>query len=232
MKTSRAVMVIGPNGVGKTKVAYGLARRVGGDIVNLDRTYLYRHFPLTTGMEDALKEQGVRRHLYQVLDPAEPSWSSSTFCETVLSVCAAIQNEGRAVIAEGASTVYVPDLLRLNRDRSIFDRIVGLRFPDGVDIANRYRARVDQAIEEGLLDEIRRNLPRYADSFIMRECHFAVPLIDHLRGRFDLDEAKRVIVDRCLAYKDRQLELFTEFPEIQWVDVDDPERALRCLVSS
>lgn len=216
---SRSVLVLGPNGVGKTKYAFGLARENDGAVINLDRTYLYRGFPITTGLHDTLQETAVERHLYEVLDPEEPSYETSEFLKLVIKKRDQALETRSLVVAEGASTVYVPALLEFNLEQKIFDRIIGLRFSKGFDIESKYRARIEDAFQNGLVAEISENLFRYENSFLIKECHFAVPTVKYLKGQITLSNAKEEILQRCLIYKDRQLELFSQFKQIEWIEI-------------
>ena len=219
-ESSSAILIIGPNGVGKTKIAYELARRYGGEIINLDRTYLYKHFPIATGLEDALKEQGVTRHLYELLEPLEESYSANEYSEIVGETVSQILRSGKLPIAEGASTFYVPAILKLNSKRKLFKNIIGLRFSANDNIEKKYLHRIDQAFREGLVQELEANLPKYKNSFIAKECHSAVPTIRYMNGHLNLSEAKEEILKRCLEYKDRQMKLFSSYSEIKWIEAD------------
>lgn len=214
-----AIMVIGPNGVGKTEFAYEMARRYNGEIINLDRTYLYRGFPITTGLQDTLRERGVKRHLYELLDADQASFTADTFSEMVAHKINEINSAGRVAIAEGASTLYVPRLLDLNAKKTIFKNVIGFRFSADFNIEAKYRKRINQAFHNGLADEIHSNLAQYENSFLIKECHFAVPTVKYLKGDLDLEQAKEEILFRCLDYKNQQLELFSRYPQIQWFDV-------------
>lgn len=221
----KAVMIIGPNGVGKTKISSELARRYNADILNLDRAYLFKYFPITTGLKDSLKEEGVRRHFCEILEPHEKSFEPSDFEQIIAKKRYELQNE--FVIAEGASTFYVPELLKNNRETKLFSKIIGLRFSAGFDVETQYRIRIDQAFEDGLIEELQANMTKYQESTLIQECHSAVPTIRYLNGEISLADAKDEILERCLKYKDHQLHLFSEYPEVQWVEVSDLKTAFK-----
>jgi tRNA dimethylallyltransferase len=42
----KLVAIIGPTGIGKTKLAIHLARRFNGEIINADSRQIYRHMDL------------------------------------------------------------------------------------------------------------------------------------------------------------------------------------------
>lgn len=215
------IMIIGPNGVGKTKFAYEFARRHHGQIVNLDRTYLYRHFRLTTGLQDTMSEVGVIRHLYELLEPEDVAYPAPEFSEIVDKTTSHIVQSGHLAVAEGGSTLYVPHLLELNSKKNIFTHVIGLRFSAGYDVEDKYRRRIDQAFSEGLAEELAQNLLRYKQSYLIKECHFAIPTVEYLAGECCLSEAKNEILRRCLEYKDRQLQLFSQYTDVRWLDAGD-----------
>lgn len=218
-RMNNTVMVIGPNGVGKTKFAYDLARSQNGEVINLDRTYLYKGFPITTGLQDTLKEQGVRRHFYEVLNPNEESYSTENFVEMVLNKALQLCGDRKLVIAEGASTRYVPALLKRNETQMTFKQVIGLRFSSNYNVVEKYRSRIEDAFNSGLVDELSKSLPDYETSFLIRECHFVVPTVEYIKGRITLQQAKDQVLDRCLKYKDQQLDLFKKYDQIQWIEV-------------
>lgn len=215
---SRAILVIGPNGVGKTKFAYNLARRSGADVINADRAYLYKNFPITTGLQDTLTEQGIHRHFYELLDPEEESYPASLFTKMIVDKSKEVFSFGKDVVIEGGSTVYVPHMLEFNEKQKIFDKIIGLRFAKNEDITTKYKNRIEQAFANGLAQELILNMVKYKKSYLIKECHFAIPTIGYIEGILTLEQAKDEILQKCLLYKDRQLEIFSKFSDIEWID--------------
>ncbi len=218
MIKSSAISILGPNGVGKTSVAFELARRINGEVINLDKVYIYKHFPISTGLADTLKERGVRRHLYELLEPNEGIIPADTYVEMVKEKCIEITSRGKTPIIEGGSTTYGPVFLNAN-DRDKFCRyIFGLRISATLDQKVKFRKRIEEALEEGLLDEIKNGLKNYGNSLIMQDAYFVVPMTRYLRGELNLEEAKKEVVARCLKYAKEQLKLFSKYPEITWLE--------------
>lgn len=214
---SSAVAVVGPNGVGKTAVAYELARDKGGEVVNLDTVYLFRGFALITGLADTLAEEDVPRHLYQLLEPAETLPAPATYAALVRHSCAEIASRGRLPVIEGGSTTYFPALEVENR-ADPFCTVFALRFAG--DPRQAIEARIDRALGQGLLAEVARSLQDHPHSWVMRQAHFAVPLVRHLQGELELAAAKELIVADCLAYAERQMQMLEAYPELIWLEHD------------
>jgi len=215
--TLTAIAVVGPNGSGKTSLAAKLARATDGAIVNADKTYVFRGFPIGTGLADTLKEPGVERHLYELLEPDEPLFSTDTYVGMVREVCADLSRRGRTPIIEGGSTTFVPALLDSNAETPFIRRIVGLMPPHESVFRRLARKRVDIALQEGLIEETRRGLERYRDTLLMRTCRAITPIIRHLDGAIGLDAAKQEMVDGCIEYARLQMAAFARFPEIEWI---------------
>lgn len=216
---TQAILIVGPNGVGKTKFAFDLARQQNGEVINLDRTYLYKHFPITTGLNDTILETDVEKHLYEVLEPEEESYPAEEYIQLVLQKIEEISAKGKLPIVEGASTVYAPALLEKNAHERIFKHVLGFRFGTSFDIAAKYTHRINQAFNDGLTTELTANRTKYRNSFLIKECHFSVPTIKYLDGEMSLETAKQEILERCLDYKDRQMEIFSFFSNIEWTTV-------------
>ena len=225
------VMIIGATGSGKTKIAFELARRRKGEIVNLDRAYLYRGFRIATGLQDAIKEHGVKRHLYELLDPIEPSFPPAQFIQLVEHTVKQVESFNRLAIAEGGSTQYIPALLEQNSQRKIFKHVLGIRCHLTDEHIQKYILRIEQAVDDGLVQEIAANMKAYQESFLIQECHGAIPIVKYLEGRISLQQAKTEILERSLAYKTRQSAMFERLPGVQWIDSENTEDAVRAVES-
>lgn len=227
-----AIAIVGPNGVGKTGVAYELARRLGGEVVNLDKVYLFDGFSLATGLADTEAQLGVTGHLYRLLAPEEPIIPAAEFARLVQAKVAEINGRGALAVLEGGSTSYLPPLFALNAREPFFAPVFALAF-GGEGSRRPISRRVAAALAAGLLAEVRAGLAEHPDSLIMRDAHFVTPLLEHLRGECTLAEAEKKIVGLCLDYSERQLALLEAEPGLHWIrhERERPERTLALITA-
>ena len=130
-----------------------------------------------------------------------------------------IISQQKRPIIEGGSTTYFPSFYENNK-KNKFCKIIGLRFSVGFDIQKKIVQRVEDAFKEGLLEEVKEGMVKYKDSLITNDAHFVVPLVKVFNGNSSLDKAKEEIVDRCLNYIKRQMDLFGQYEEIIWIEHD------------
>lgn len=215
---SKTICLIGPTGSGKTSVAFDLARSIGGEVVNLDKIYIYKQFQTGTGLSDSLKESGIKKHLYCLIEPNEEIISPEIYAKMIRATCLDISKRGNTAIIEGGSTTYFPALYIENERDPFIDQIYGIYFPKNFDIAKKIEERITSVLDEGLLEEVRMGMEKYPESLIMKDCHFVVPMVRYLNSEIDLNGAKREVVQRCLLYIKHQMECFRSFPNIKWVE--------------
>lgn len=58
----------GPTGCGKTAIAVEFAKRFGCEIINADSRQLYKDFPVITAQPEEREKEGIRHHLYGIMD--------------------------------------------------------------------------------------------------------------------------------------------------------------------
>lgn len=212
------ICLIGPTGVGKTRLALDLAKTLDGEIVNLDKIYIYKDFSLGTGLSDNDTEPGIRKHLYRLIEPTEEIIPPDEYARLVRKACNEINRRGKTAIIEGGSTTYFPAVYKENERDKFIDQKIGLQFPRNFDVAKKIENRIDSIIKGGLLDEVAMGLEKYPNSLIMKDCHFIVPLVAYLKGETDLHEAKKKMLSRNLEYIEKQLKCFRSFPKVIWME--------------
>ncbi|HEX9493154.1 MAG TPA: tRNA (adenosine(37)-N6)-dimethylallyltransferase MiaA, partial [Thermoanaerobaculia bacterium] len=66
-----AVVIAGPTGIGKSDLAFRLARSAGGEIVNFDSIQLYRGFDVGSAKPSEDERARIRHHLYDILEASQ-----------------------------------------------------------------------------------------------------------------------------------------------------------------
>jgi hypothetical protein len=67
----RLVVIVGPTGAGKTRLALELAARAGGEVVSADSQQVYVGMDIGTGKVGAEERARVPHHLLDVVQPDE-----------------------------------------------------------------------------------------------------------------------------------------------------------------
>lgn len=88
------------------------------------------------------------------------------------------------------------------------------------ELYKRIEMRVDQMMEEGLLDEV-RSLSEYSRDLYAMNCLGYKELFSYLDGKCDLDEAIRLIKQNTRRYAKRQLTWFKKDKRINWIDLSE-----------
>jgi tRNA dimethylallyltransferase len=104
------VILLGPTGVGKTRVALEAAEALGGEIVSADSRLLYRGMDIGTAKPSADEQRRVPHHLIDVADPRE-TWSLALFAAAAQDALAGIHGRGRLPLVVGGTGQYVRALV-------------------------------------------------------------------------------------------------------------------------
>lgn len=60
------VVIVGPTGVGKTKLSVELAKKLNGEIINADSTQIYRNLNIATAKVTEEEKEGIPHHLFDI----------------------------------------------------------------------------------------------------------------------------------------------------------------------
>jgi tRNA dimethylallyltransferase len=102
----KLIAIIGPTGIGKTKLAIKLADRYNGEIINADSRQIYRHMEIGTAKPNREELATVRHHLVDIIEPTE-EFSLAEYQRLAYDAINDIQTRGNLPFLVGGSGLYI-----------------------------------------------------------------------------------------------------------------------------
>lgn len=243
-KVPPLLVIVGETASGKTALGIELALKFNGEIICADSRTIYRGMDVGTAKPTTEEQAKVSHHLLDIRNPDE-NYSAAEFQKDAQKSIKDISTRGKLPIMVGGTGLYVDSVIynyqfpqSIDRDaknprhstneqtdRKLRDNtlVIGV-IRDKEDLVKRIQQRINDMLEGGLLDEVKRLIDKYgrdapAFSGISYQ-HYA----DYLDGQLSLDEAtqKSVRGDMLLAKKQRTW--FKRNKSIQWLS--DPSKAV------
>jgi tRNA dimethylallyltransferase len=106
----RLVVIVGPTGAGKTRLALALAERTGGEVISCDSQQVYIGMDVGTGKVTVAERARVRHHLLDVVRPDE-DMTAARFIALADAAIADVATRGKTAIVCGGTGLYVRALL-------------------------------------------------------------------------------------------------------------------------
>ena len=103
---NKLIAVIGPTGIGKTKLAIQLASRFNDEIINADSRQIYRYMDIGTAKPTAEERASVPHHLVDITEPDE-EFSLAEYQPLANDAIQDIQRRGKIPFLVGGSGLYV-----------------------------------------------------------------------------------------------------------------------------
>jgi tRNA dimethylallyltransferase len=100
------VAIVGPTGVGKTRLALEVAEHVPVEVVSADSRTVYRWMDIGTAKPTREEQARVPHHLLDVVDPDE-SYSLALYQRQALAAIERIQARGKVPLLVGGAGLYV-----------------------------------------------------------------------------------------------------------------------------
>jgi tRNA dimethylallyltransferase len=105
------ILISGPTASGKSALAFALAQKHGGVIINADSMQVYRDLRIITARPSIEEERRVPHRLYGHVDAGE-NFSVGRWCEEAAAALAVTQRTARLAIVVGGTGLYFNALTR------------------------------------------------------------------------------------------------------------------------
>ncbi|EXC18506.1 tRNA dimethylallyltransferase 9 [Morus notabilis] len=102
----KVVVISGPTGAGKTRLALELAKLLNGEIISADSVQVYRGLDVGSAKPSPSDRKVVPHHLIDILHPSE-EYSVGQFFEDARQATRSILDSGRVPIVTGGTGLYL-----------------------------------------------------------------------------------------------------------------------------
>ncbi|CAN1192346.1 tRNA dimethylallyltransferase 9 [Linum perenne] len=110
-KKGKVVVITGPTGAGKSRLALELAKQLNGEIVSADSVQVYRGLDIGSAKPSHSEREEVPHHLIDILDPYEvslfPDYSVGQFFRDARKATQDILDRGSVPIVVGGTGLYL-----------------------------------------------------------------------------------------------------------------------------
>ena len=231
------IVLIGPTGVGKTELSLRLAENFHTSIVSADSRQLYAELKIGTAAPTPDQLKRVPHYLVGTLHLTD-YYSAAQYEQEAMEILHQLFTEHEVVVLTGGSMMYVdaickgiddiPTSFRTQQKKERPFRILKIGLTrDREELYDRINRRVDQMMEEGLLDEVRSVLSyRHLNS--LNTVGYK-ELFKYLDGEWELPFAIEKIKQNSRIYSRKQMTWFKRDEEIRWFHPEQETEILEYL---
>ncbi|KAJ8764615.1 hypothetical protein K2173_006697 [Erythroxylum novogranatense] len=105
-RKEKVIVISGPTGSGKTRLALELAKRLNGEIISADSVQVYRGLDVGSAKPSLSDRKEVQHHLIDILNPSE-DYSVGQFFEDARQITQNILRNNRVPIVAGGTGLYL-----------------------------------------------------------------------------------------------------------------------------
>ena len=194
------IAIVGPTGVGKTKMSISLAKKYNAEIISVDSMQIYKKMDIGTSKVTNMEMDGVIHHMIDIKNPEE-DYSVFDYQKDARGVLDKLISEGKNVIIVGGTGLYLKALLynyefKENNNRKDFSRYTNEELYDmvkNIDPISKIHVNNRQRLESFL------NNHENNDKIVSDKCIYDAKIIGLTTNRDSLYEAINDRVDKMVS---------------------------------
>jgi tRNA dimethylallyltransferase len=145
----KKILILGVTASGKAKLAFEIAKSIGGEIVSIDSMKVYRRMDIGTAKPSMENRRQIPHHLVDVVEPSE-AFSVGRFVELAEAAIKDILAKNKPVVAVGGTAMYIKAMLYglfegAGTNEAIRDQIKARIEKEGLEQLYREFAAIDPA---------------------------------------------------------------------------------------
>jgi len=153
------VVIIGPTGVGKTKLSVELAKRIDAEIINCDSMQVYKELNIGSAKVTEEEKEGIVHHLLDIVEPSD-LYTVYDYQRDCRNKIKELQDKNKNIIIVGGTGLYVKAALydykfeqeeekKSYKDLTNEELLEKIRKKDNtLDIHLNNRKRLERALEK------------------------------------------------------------------------------------
>ena len=193
------IAIVGPTGVGKTKMSISLAKKYNAEIISVDSMQIYKKMDIGTSKVTNMEMDGVIHHMIDIKNPEE-DYSVFDYQKDARGVLDKLISENKNVIIVGGTGLYLKALLynyefKENNNRKDFSRYTNEELYDmvkNIDPISKIHVNNRQRLESFL------NNHENNDKIVSDKCIYDAKIIGLTINRDSLYEAINDRVDKMV----------------------------------
>ena len=100
------IVIVGPTGVGKTKLSIELAKKLNAEIINGDSVAVYKQLDIGSAKPTIKERENITHHLIDICD-VEEEYSVFSYQKDVRKLIEEITKKGKRIIIVGGTGLYI-----------------------------------------------------------------------------------------------------------------------------
>lgn len=219
-------VVVGPTGVGKTKLSVMLAKKLDAVVFNADSMQVYKELNIGTAKIKKEEMEGVPHYLFDIVSISD---EFNAFKYQQMGRQLLDKFNDKNIVIVGGTGLYIKALLydytfdeNENRNKKLYNfKIIGLT-RDRTHLYQIINDRVDQMISNGLIEEAKSLFIKNYDKRALNTAIGYKEIFSYFKGDLSKEEAIEKIKQNSRHYAKRQYTFFNnQFDNIKWYNVDD-----------
>ncbi len=194
------IAIVGPTGVGKTKMSISLAKKYNAEIISVDSMQIYKKMNIGTSKVTKEEMDGVVHHMIDIKNPEE-DYSVFDYQKDARGVLDKLISEGKNVIIVGGTGLYLKALLynyefKENNNRKDFSGYTNEELYDmvkNIDKVSKIHVNNRQRLESFL------NNHENNDKIVSDKCIYDAKIIGLTTNRDSLYDAINDRVDKMVS---------------------------------
>ncbi len=110
LKPQPIIVIVGPTGVGKTAMSFGVAKRFSAEIISMDSMQIYKHMDIGTAKATKKERLFIPHHLVDFVEPFT-DYNTNTFVKDTKRVVSEIVQRGKRPMLVGGTGLYLQALM-------------------------------------------------------------------------------------------------------------------------